>query len=79
MDEAQLPRIRAAILDYLGSRPAAMDTLEGITTWWLRPESWSREAVEQAIEGLVHDGRLRASVRDGTRIFGAADPPDLDP
>ena len=40
-------RVARAILQYLSLHPAAMDTQEGISTWWLQ-----RQRIEQTVNEL---------------------------
>jgi NADH:ubiquinone oxidoreductase subunit D len=50
--------IAEQILKYLGKRPEAGDTLEGIATWWLRQQQIdeSVELIRQAIQELKAGG-----------------------
>jgi Fe2+ or Zn2+ uptake regulation protein len=53
-------RIRGEVLDYLRQHPHAMDSLEGIATWWL-PRHEVRVGVElvaRALEQLEDEGLL---------------------
>jgi hypothetical protein len=53
-------RIRQEILDYLSEHPHAMDSLEGIATWWL-PRHEARAdigLVVRALEALQVQGWL---------------------
>ena len=53
-------RIRGEVLDYLRQHPHAMDSLEGIVTWWL-PRHEVRvgaELVARALETLEDEGVL---------------------
>jgi hypothetical protein len=60
-------RIQQELLGYLLDNPGAMDTLEGIVTWWL-PRHEARvgtEPVARALERLEADGVVeRAGDRD---------------
>jgi Arc/MetJ family transcription regulator len=56
----QEARIRQEILDYLSGHPHAMDSLEGIATWWL-PRHEARidiGLVARALEALQVNGWL---------------------
>ncbi len=61
------------IVSYLGKRPEAQDTLEGIANWWLTFEriDLSTNAVAQALEGLVRQGIVTLRISgDGTVLYG---------
>lgn len=77
-DEANVMRVRMAILDYLERHGNAADTREGIIDWWLPVEQRAvdRAIVEQALEMLVADGRLALSrLVDGTLLYRRASAP----
>jgi Fe2+ or Zn2+ uptake regulation protein len=76
--EADVTRVRAAILDYLEHHGNAADTREGITDWWLPVEQRAvdRAVVERALETLVADGLLDvARLVDGTVLYRRASAP----
>jgi hypothetical protein len=59
-DSQHEARIRGEVLDYLRQHPHAMDSLEGIATWWL-PRHEVRigvELVARALETLEEEGLL---------------------
>ena len=63
--EANVARVRSAILGYLDRHANAADTREGIIDWWLPIEqrALDRAVIEQALELLVAEGLLT-----GTRL-----------
>ena len=67
--------IRSSILSYVQKHPRASDALAGICAWWL-PEAGVGESgavVEEVLEGLVAEGRIRRVERpDGTVIYRGA-------
>ena len=53
-------RIQEELTSYWNSNPSAMDTLEGIATWWL-PRHEARvglKQIERALEQLEADGLI---------------------
>jgi hypothetical protein len=54
------PRTLILILHYLVQHPDAVDTVEGIVTWWLPKDTRSRgnESVKTALDTLVSTGWL---------------------
>lgn len=74
-EEAEIARLREAILDYLQRNPEAADTLRGIVNWWLPAEPARIEAsrVERALEQLVAEGLVVKSVLvEGTVLYARA-------
>lgn len=74
-EEAEIGRLRDAILAYLRRNPDAADTLDGIVSWWLPVASGRVEAsrVERALERLIADGHVAKSVLvDGTVLYARA-------
>lgn len=70
MAEGQSPavgRSAQAILRYLDSHPAAMDTLEGIAGWWLQREWHERmfAEVERALDLLLSRRLILETRRPG--------------
>ena len=62
------------ILRYLGAHPGACDSLEGICDWWLARQKRDdlRISVAAALEELVADGRIEASIgTDGRTLYRA--------
>ncbi|MBV7266253.1 hypothetical protein [Erythrobacter ani] len=58
------------ILDHLRSHPAAIDTIRGVSEWWV-PDSDPRE-IAAALERLESLGLvLRCSRPDGSALFAA--------
>jgi hypothetical protein len=71
-DEANVIRVRRAILDYLEHHEDAADTREGIIDWWLPAEHRAIDCavIEQALETLVVDGFMQATrLVDGTVLY----------
>ncbi len=52
------------ILDYLRKNPAAGDTLEGISKWWLEYEriDLAMEEVAVVLEKLIKEGKVKRQV-----------------
>ena len=71
-DERDVARIAADVRKYLELHPHAMDTVEGITNWWLpilRYEE-ARERVQQALEYLESLGEIaRRQMPDGRSLY----------
>ena len=64
--------IEREIMGYLLQHPEAKDTAEGIMLWWL-PRSYSTVPIrdlKEALERMVANGRLAASMHAGTRVYG---------
>jgi hypothetical protein len=65
-------RIAETILQYLGSRPNAVDTVEGVTDWWI-PRQRYQEAladVQVALDRLVAEGLIEAATgHDGRVVY----------
>lgn len=77
-DEANVARVRTAILDYLAQHESAADTQEGITDWWLPAEqrAMARTVIERALDTLVADGLLEGTrLIDGTVLYRRASAP----
>jgi len=71
-DEADVDRVRTAILDYLAQHGSAADTREGITHWWLpvNQRTTNRTLIERALDTLVADGLLEETrLIDGTVLY----------
>ena len=77
-DEANVARVRMAILAYLEHHGDAADTREGIADWWLPVDQRAvdRAVVGRALEMLVAEGLLRvARLGDGTVLYRRASTP----
>jgi len=49
--------LRKSLIQYITQHPQAMDTAEGIATWWTKVEgSQDVEAVRRALEQLADEG-----------------------
>ena len=73
--EADVARVRSAILAYLERHANAADTREGIIDWWLPIEQrvMDRAVIERALELLVAEGVLvGARLVDGTVLYRRA-------
>jgi hypothetical protein len=73
--EANVARVRSAILAYLERHANAADTREGIIDWWLPIEQRAidRAVIERALEMLVAEGLLVGTrLVDGTVLYGRA-------
>lgn len=70
--ESDITKLREAILNYLQHNPNAVDSLEGITNWWL-PQAYKKEGVsriEKILEQLIEEGSVKkASLIDGTIVY----------
>jgi hypothetical protein len=72
-------RIQHELLRYLLQNPGAMDTLEGIVTWWL-PRHEARaglERVVRAIEGLEAKGIVERAGDPDRPLFRLRPNPSL--
>jgi hypothetical protein len=72
--EANVARVRNAILAYLERHANAADTREGIIDWWLPIEqrAFDRAVIERALEMLVAEGLLVGTrLVDGTVLYRA--------
>ncbi|MBI3560639.1 MAG: hypothetical protein HY080_02835 [Gammaproteobacteria bacterium] len=54
---------------YLSAHPNAADSLEGIVTWWLARQRYSKatDVVQKALEILITEGIVRKMVRKGNK------------
>ena len=75
-EEAEIARLREAIIEYLQRNPEAADTLGGIVNWWLpaRPVRVETSWVERALEQLVAEGLAVKSVLVGGTVLYARAP-----
>lgn len=57
------------INEYLAEHPNAADSLEGIVTWWLGRQRYSKatDVVQKALELLVADGVVNKVIRKGNK------------
>ena len=72
--DSELAEITREIVTYLEKHPAAQDTLEGITQWWLLEQDINRETarVRSALATLVAQGIVGANQGPGGRIYYCA-------
>ena len=63
--------ISKQILNYLKKNPAAADTLEGITDWWLKLERVDQavDKVAEALEVLIKAGSIKAVKSENGKIL----------
>lgn len=57
---------------YLAANPAAAESLDGITSWWVAARRWliARDTVAEALDRLVAQGSVEAvEAVDGRRIY----------
>jgi hypothetical protein len=76
--EANVARVRSAILAYLERHANAADTREGIVDWWLPVEqrALDRAVIERALEILIAEGLLVGTrLIDGTVLYRRAKAP----
>lgn len=79
--QAGCNEIERSLIAYLGSRPRAADTLDGIVSWWLPLQRYAtaRERIEAALAHLVDlDVLRRDRLPDGTDLYaldGDSQPP----
>jgi hypothetical protein len=68
-------KLAEEISNYIRRNPGAGDTLEGITTWWLKPGK-TKPPVKKtaaALEILVKKGLIRKrQIQGGTTLYKAA-------
>lgn len=77
--DSSVTYMKGEILSYLSDVPNAVDTVEGITDWWIYRQRlrWARLTVQKAVDELVADGHLRKIDRaDGQILYAAHPPPD---
>lgn len=67
------PEIERAVLAYLGERPNAMDTFEGIAMWWIRLQQirFEVEGLKTVLDRLTDRGVLERmeSRSDGRTLY----------
>lgn len=71
-DTEKIDAIAQSIKRYLGSRPQASETVEGVAKWWLIQQRYndSLEQVQQALEYLEQKGDVsRVLLADGRVVF----------
>jgi hypothetical protein len=70
------PPLRDQVLSYLRRNPRAMDTIEGITHWWLLEERiiLAERAVQEALGQLVAEGWVLKEKRLDGHVFYSANP-----
>ena len=71
-DEQQIKQVAQEIERYLVSHPAAADSLEGVSKWWLTQQRYqdALAIVQESLDYLIANGRvIRAKNPDGTYIY----------
>ena len=71
-DDQELVKIAADMRRYLERHPNAMDTLEGIASWWIPLQRYeeAREKVAKALSYLESRGEIsRREMPDGRTLF----------
>jgi hypothetical protein len=71
-EQNALIEIQAEVLGYLDEHPEAADSVEAIQRWWLlqRIARYSRERVQQALDGLVAARMVeRRMLGDGREVY----------
>jgi hypothetical protein len=72
----------ATIEAHLAAHPQAADSVDGVAEWWVarRGVVASREEVEEALDTLVRQGRLRCvRLADGNTLYCSAPQRDWKP
>lgn len=72
--EREIETAMGGIVHHVTHNPAARDSVDGVRLWWL-PEGGaglSRQAVEEALDRLVAQGRLQRRRVAGVDLYGAA-------
>ncbi|WP_051222035.1 hypothetical protein [Neptunomonas japonica] len=71
-DDIEVMRIASEIRRYLGNHPQGVDTIDGITKWWL-PQQRIEESsllVQQALDYLVSESRIKRTTNlDGKYLY----------
>lgn len=76
-DEVEVQRIADEIKRYLADHPEGIDTIDGITRWWLPRQKLQESAflVKQALDLLVAELLVeRKTNPDGTQLYRNARP-----
>jgi hypothetical protein len=61
---------------YVSEHPQAVDTVDGISQWWLEGRGSLPGELQQALDYLVENVRLsRIVLADGTVLYARAGPP----
>ena len=79
-EQHTLIEIQTEVLGYLDEHPKAADSVEAIQRWWLlqRVARYSRELVQQALDGLVAAQRVeRRVLRDGREVYAMVRTPAI--
>ena len=75
-DSNTTSELAAVILRYIGSRPDACDTLEGVSEWWLARQRYedSYSTVAAALALLIERGQAEATrSADGRVVYRAVE------
>lgn len=65
-------RVARDIESYLSTHPKGADTVTGVLNWWIPQQRYmeARERVEQALDYLVREGKMRrVLLSDGTVLY----------
>lgn len=60
------------VIEYLANNPNAVDSLEGITTWWLGQQRYlsALNTVQHALDMLVSSGKvIKSSTSDNREVY----------
>ncbi len=71
-DTQNIARIANEITNYLASYPNAVDSLEGITAWWLTHQRYKSalNIVQSALDMLVKSGKvIKFSLADNKVVY----------
>jgi hypothetical protein len=71
--EQHIKRIAGEIEHYLLTRPCSVDSIEGITKWWLTRQRYqeAKKTVQKALNFLVVNGRIEEIINSyGSSVYG---------
>ena len=69
--EEQVTKFAFMILGYLKKNPNAMDTIEGITEWWILSENINLNLtnVQNALDTLLAENLIQKKSYNGQRVY----------